>query len=540
MPAEERKPSPLSGRERKQENDLDGAPDGVVVPLSAVRPGAAAMTDPQQNARRSVDEDLDPDFPSSRTILRATKWIVGGLVGAWMIGWPLGTTISHVMSTGTLALRLGYSFEMFMLALLSAILVGCGGVALAGGMRLEETARRFTKAFGGLAGDVLFPQGAAARQQVGALNKEIDAALGRLAEAESLIRQQVRAIDSAGAAIETGAVKSTDRLEKERQALMDLAEEMNQEAERFADTIAERTKLAADEQGAVEQRIEEKERELDSQMQRLEAVSAKSLDHFEQLASAMEDRSEGLQSASSEATERQTAIAHQLEENTKRIESAHAELAAQSERIETLIKDQRNRADRLAKLVTEQSQRATAPKVAPVAQPAAMESGAGTHRRGVPWRDILATVEEALPMKANDSNAPDVRDAVAATAVPNPSPDAMDRLINRLHNFSLVMRTQLFDGPSHDELDRFEQGERQIFSRDLIARDSEALKELIISEVGHNDVFKQRVDEFLRDFDTLLEPLSSEDGGEEAIESYLASPIGRLYVLTGSAVNHFA
>ncbi|MEM9421800.1 MAG: hypothetical protein AAF986_04730, partial [Pseudomonadota bacterium] len=494
-------------------------------------------------ADNQTEDGLIPSFPSSRMILRATKWVVGGLAGAWIVGWPLGTSISHVISTGTLAIRFGYSFEMFMLALLSAILVGCGGVALAGGMRLEETARRFTKAFGGLANDTLFPQGTAARQQVGALNKEIDQALGRLAEAESLIRQQVRAIDSAGAAIETGAVKSTERLEKEREALMKLAEEMNQEAERFADKIAERTNVAAQEQGAIEQRIDDKERELDSQMKRLEAVSAKSLNRFEQLASAMEGRSEDLQSANSEATERQTAIASQLEENTKRIENAHAELAAQSQRIESLIKDQRARADRLAKLVTQTTQRA-APVTNQEAAPTEHESETGSHRKRVPWRDILATVEEALPVKSSEAapakTTAQANMAPSSVAQPDPTPDAMDRLINRLHNFSLVMRTQLFDGPSHEELDRFEQGERQVFSRDLIARDSAALKELITSEVAHNEVFKQRVDEFLRDFDTLLEPLSTEDGGEEAIESYLASPIGRLYVLTGSAVNHFA
>lgn len=499
----------------------------------------------------AYDHDA-PTFPSSKTIMKATRWVAGGIFAAWIIGWPVGTTLSKWVETGTFSIQLGLGVDVFLFALTSTLLVACAGFAIASGMHLEEAARRLTKSFGGLASDLVFPQGTAARQQVGALNKEIDAALERLAEAESLIRQQVRAIDSAGAAIETGAVKSTERLEKERQALMDLAEEMNQEAENFADKIAERTKLAASEQGAVEKRIDDKEKELDSQMKRLELVSAKSLDRFENLASAMEDRSEGLKSVSAETTERHTAIASQLEENTKRIETAQAELTAQSDRIETLIKDQRRRADKLAKVVTEQAARIT---------PAPEDSGVGASRRRVPWRDILATVEDALPMKPHQGNAqasaqanaqanahgaaqtapaPVAAHAPSAPADSPPADNAMDRLINRLHNFSLVMRTQLFDGPSHEELDRFEQGERQIFSRDLVTRDADALKQLVAAEVAHNEIFKQRVDEFLRDFDTLLEPLSSEDGGEEAIESYLASPIGRLYVLTGSAVNHFA
>jgi hypothetical protein len=505
----------------QQQVDRQG---NVVVPLSARRSAydGAAMKDmpmspPAGPYRRSRLR--------AETVQRSTRLAAIALFLAWFVLWPVGTTLAGLESSGTFQIRFGYDAAVPILAITTAALVWAVGWILAVGMRLEESARQYTM---NIAQGASFPQTDAARAQVDALNAEIDQALSRLADAESLIRQQVRAINSAGSAIESGATRSTERLESERKALMELAEEMNREAERFAETIAERTKMNVGEQENMEARLADKERELSSQLERLEAVSAKSLDRFEQLASAMEDRSTSLQSANAEATERQSAVASQIEENAKRITSMQSELAAQSARLETLMKDQRRRADRLAKILTEQAGRLPA-------RPADEPGETATSRRRVPWKDILATVEERIPSPIKGRNVIAVPPSGA-----EPVPDAMDRLINRIHNFSLVMLTQIYDGPNHAELDRFERGERQLFAKSLLERDGDDIRQRVRQEVDRNPVFRERVDEFLRDFDTLLEPLSAEDGGEEAIETYLASPIGRLYVITGSAVDHFA
>ncbi|WOI54130.1 hypothetical protein [Parvularcula sp. LCG005] len=567
-----------------------------VVPLSAVRPGAATPAVASDEDQNTGDQRVNS--ASAKQIWTATKILAGGLLIAWLVAWPIGTTMVHQATTGTFAIRLGYSGEVFLLAISSAALILGAGYAVSAGARLEAAAQRLHKTFSGMGEGSAFPQSAAARAQISALNAEIDTAIGRLAEAESLIRQQVRAIDNASSALESGTVKSTERLEKERRALMDLAEEMNQEAERFAEKIAERSNMSAAEQGSYEARIVDKERELSSQLQRLEAVSAKSLDRFEQLASAMEDRSENLTSANAEATERQSAIANRIDENAKRLSTVQTELAEQSARLEALIKDQRKRADRLAKIVTEQAGRMSATPSRNEAPAPENETAVGANRRRLAWRDILATVEEALPGQDDATVAPQraaapvapaaakpapvakaaapapqpaapkptppkpaapkplspaVEQAVQAekaaasakAAAPKPSaqsdlPDEMDRLISRIHNFSLVMYTQLVQEPTHDQLDRYERGERQIFARLLVAGDTEELKSAATEQVVNNPVFKQRVAEYLNDFDTLLEPLSADEDGEAAIESYLSAPIGRLYVLTGSAVGHFS
>ncbi len=529
MPAEDR-PYGADGDRRDPKKG-----ERVVVPLSGRRDETAP--DHQGYGQDAIyDDSAEGWAPSARAIWRGSQILAAGLFVAWLIAWPAGTTLADSNVTGTFSLRLGYSPTLFLLALTTSGLVLGAGYALAAGVRLEAAAQRLTRSITAGAWSPGSHQSSAARAQVSALNEEIDRALHRLAEAESLIRQQVKAIDSAGAAIEKGAVKSTEKLEKEREALMSLAEELNQEADAFADKIAERSKLSSNEQEALEQRLEEKERELDTQLRRLEAVSEKSLERYEHLASLMENRSDTLDAASAEANARQTALASKIEQNTQRLEAAQSQLAEQSARLEQLMKDQRKRADRLAKTVTEQAQKLAprAPELTPT----------GAERRKTPWRDILATVEEAIPAR------PPMREpATPADTTPTPAPaaprardkvDPMDRLIARIQNFSLVMRTQLYGTPAHEDLDRFDQGERQLFARDLTTRDAGELRRRLADELENNAVFEQRVQEFLQDFDTILEPLSSEEGGESAIETYLASPLGRLYVLTGSVVGHFA
>lgn len=492
------------------------------------------------------------------------------LAASWLIAWPVGSTLSQTEATGTFSLRFGYSTEMVVMAISSIGLVWFLGWAIAAGLRMEATARRLTTALADAGRSINTSPPEFAQRQISTLNTELDDMLKRLAGAESMIRQQVKALNAAGNAIDTGTAKSAERLEQERNALMELTEEMSREADRFADRIAERTQHASSDAEHAQARSEEKQNELAAQIQRLESVSEKSLDRFEQLASAMENRGDELSTINAEATERQTAIAGQIEENSSRIEAAQAELANQSERLEMLIREQRNRAERLAKVVTTQMDKATTMPVAPAPKRTATESkkrpiqkdapSTATHetRRAVPWKDILDHAEPAQTPPEKKPPAHLLSDlitnklphshsgAVGGKPVPEiPAAAATDatqadHLVSRLHHFSLVVQTQLFGVPSHDELARFEAGERQIFARALISGSNEELRTLIADEMAKNRVFSTRVAEFLKDFDSVLEPLAAGHNGEEAVENYLTSPIGQLYIAVGAAAGHFS
>ena len=190
-------------------------------------------------------------------------------------------------------------------------------------------------------------------------------------------------------------------------------------------------------------------------------------------------------------------------------------MQAQAQRLETLIRDQRRRADRVAKTITDQTARLTR-----LGRP----GPAAKARRGS-WRDILSAVERSLPgQEANEE-----REAAAA----------MDSLIERMHRFSLTLRTQLYGGPAADDLGRFERGERLLFVRQMLEEDAGELRSEIAAETERNAVFAQAVREFLGDFDALLEPVSGEENSDEAMAEYLRSPLGQLYVHVGTATGRF-
>ena len=486
----------------------DTEQDPVVVKLPT-EPGEGNEASPQPAS--AAPEAESAALPAAQA-WRATKLLAGGLLLVWLVAWPVGTMWAEAAATGTFSFRLGYSFDVLLLALTTASLILGAGFALSMGLRLEDSAERLRLAATEFAGG-FGPRGTTVRREVSQLNDDIDTALERLARAESLIRAQVKAIDSAGVAIETGAVKSTERLEAERRALMNLTEEMNREAEAFAAKIAERTQASRTQQEDVHGRIMAAEEGLDGQIGRLEEVSSRSAERFETLASAMAERSDALKSTA----DQQNDAASKIEDNAAILARAQSELQDQSARLEALIRDQRRRADRLAKAITDQTSRLTriAPKKAP-------------EPKGRAWREILSNVEKSLhtdpaPARITDSG----RKAGA------------DDLIDAMQRFSLTIRTQLYGGPASDELARFEKGERMLFVRQLVAEEPEDLRQRVATEAGRNAVFDAAVRDFLSDFDTLLEPLSAGPDGDEAMAEYLKAPLGRLYVMVGTALGHF-
>ena len=484
--------------------------DAVVVPLTADRapseePAAVADPDPRPAPKGQV-----PRGQAARTWTLA-KWLAAGLAVAWLVGTPVGTMWAAKVERGAFfAFGLGLTMQTVLFAITSAAVTLGVGYALAAGIRLEDSAERLREAANAFAGGT-GPNGHGARAEIDALNAEIDRALARLADAESLIRRQVAAINDAGTAIEAGATKSADRLETERVALISATEEVGREADAFAAKIEARTKAASEAGEAVGQRIDASEESLDRQIGRLEDVSQRSLERFESLATTMEGRAGAL----ADQAEQQSEAAAKLGENQTALTRAQEELQAQSERLEGLIRDQRKRADRLAKTITDQTSRLTRLGRAEP-QP--------VRRRGG-WRDILAAVERSLPT-ADQPTEGDVK-------------NAMDRLIDRMHRFSLTLKTQVYGGPAADDLARFEGGERLLFVRQLLEEEPTELKAQVAAEAARNAVFDQAVREFLGDFDALMEPVSGEGGGDEALAEYLRSPLGRLYVLIGTALGKF-
>lgn len=532
-----------SNREMAQEDD-----ETVVVPLSARRDPEEGMS---HEAEDEVMQMILPWTPKARLVNQISIILSIAIPLCWLIAWPIGTITAAKAVTGVWSFAPGYSVDVIIWAATCGVMVRLIGFILSLALRLEASAQTLVQS--------------APRQekrsdwQADELNDEIDRALERLADAERLIRQQVHAIGTVSEALTSDTSRSAEKLATERNALMTLTEEMNREADRFAERIAERTLAAAKESGGFTPPAPTVDEEFTSQLGRLEEVSARSLDRFEKLAQVLEQRHEELQQTHSSSDQQHGELAARLERNTAQIEAAQAAIADQSSKLQELIQDQRRRAERLAKAVSEQSERTLplhnetpASKSEPTPVPLPLREKPPTPRGQTTWKDILAKVEEAKPAPLGQEedkpipSAPlatktsaDIAPKVAELDEETDDMDVLDRLVVRIQNYSLVIQTQLFGGPSHEDLDRFETGERQIFAKSLITRNPDELRTRIKAELNNNPVFRERTNEFLKDFDTILEPLSSEGSGADAIQTYLTSPLGRLYMLTGSATGHF-
>ncbi|MEM9809771.1 MAG: hypothetical protein AAF788_00955 [Pseudomonadota bacterium] len=438
-------------------------------------------------------------LPNPDQVWIAARILSGAILFVWLIAWPIGTTMANFEATGVVRLGFGYSGAVFMLALTNAALVLAGGYLLRAALRLEATADRL--------GDTvrrIEPRMRAemARADVEVLGTEVDQALQKLASAEQQIRVQVEAIDAATEALKVGSDETSERLATERQALIDATSIMNKEAEAFAKALSQRNK-ASDGHGEA----------IQDQITRLEAVSQVSAEQFEALRQAMEENAELLRQPPE-------GFVSGMQDSTQTLRTAQKDLLDESERLRSLIEQQKERADQLGRSLAEQSDKLTR-----------REQTAKTI--GTSWRKILEKVERQV------RTAP--ADQVPVNPIPiDPSATERERM-TRLYRFTMTMKANLFDVPSHEELDRFEQGDRSLFAYQLLESDQIELRSRLENTMANNPGFDAAADDFLSDFDQLLAPIMSGDPhkAEQALHDTLRTPLGQVYVRVGTAKGHF-
>ena len=265
-------------------------------------------------------------------------------LACFLIGWPLGTSWAEHQLTGMFRFRLGFGLPVFLYMITVPILIFVIGYILSLGFRMAGKAEELEMSAARLyQPDAAGPQqtetaGAAVRGQIASLNSHLDEALGKLATVESMIRQQVKAIENAAAAMQDGTSSKAERVAAERQSLMELTETLNREAERFAEAIAEKAKLGLESSDAANSRIAGAERELESRLGRLEDTAGKALDAFERLAETIAEKESSIDAA------------------TARIDDATQRADEKSSHLAELMQQQQERADRLAAAIASQSE----------------------------------------------------------------------------------------------------------------------------------------------------------------------------------------
>ncbi|MCI5043952.1 MAG: hypothetical protein MRY72_04585 [Aquisalinus sp.] len=313
--------------------------------------------------------------PSERWNRRASLVQLGfriaafAFLGCFLLGWPIGTSLAEWNQTGVPRFRLGFTMPVFFYMVTIPILIFVIGHILSLGLRMAGKAEDLEVSTASLLKpDVTAAQnvrivGTAVRGQIDSLNVHLDEALGKLASVESMIRQQIKAIDSAAEAMQNASDNNTGRVASERDQLMQLTEKLNQEAEKFAEAIAEKARLGLESSETANSRIAGAEIDLENRLTKLEETAAKALTAFESLATTMQEQESAvsrstarLDSLASSADGKSSYLRHLLQENAEHIIAAQQQLEADGERLEQLIQDQRGRADRLAEAVSLQTE----------------------------------------------------------------------------------------------------------------------------------------------------------------------------------------
>ncbi|GGD01545.1 hypothetical protein [Aquisalinus flavus] len=323
-------------------------------------------------------EDFDPPLrrdPSSweRASVQVKFWFRTAaiiFICCFVVGWPVGMSLSAYNRTGLFSIEFGLTFPILAIVIALAALIYIIGQMLSLSFRmiakaeeLEMSSSRFTMPETHAVTNVR-SVGKAVRSEITALNSYLDDALIKLASAESMIRQQVQAIDTVGSSLRGGNDDLVGSVAREREKLIELTEMMNTQADAFAEAIAEKAKLGEEHSRAANERVSGAEAELEARLTRLEETAEKALTAFETLATSFEERRHKVEESGSafanlskEAVDKSASVTKAFQENTEAISAAQARLHEESERLEQLITQQRERADKLAEAIARQTEK---------------------------------------------------------------------------------------------------------------------------------------------------------------------------------------
>ncbi len=153
------------------------------------------------------------------------------------------------------------------------------------------------------------------------------------------------------------------------------------------------------------------------------------------------------------------------------------------------------------------------------------EADADTPPKDKSWREILAAVDDP---------------AKPAAKKPEAAGDSARRKRRALERATYEMDKILNGAPSREAIKRYEGGQRDVFAVRLLSEGDAALKARSKEFAEADQKFALVVRRYLEDFDSLLELAAGREEAEQALEAFLNSAFGRVYMLLGSSVGYFA
>lgn len=134
--------------------------------------------------------------------------------------------------------------------------------------------------------------GVSVRGEIGALDRALEQTLHKVREVEAVIARQTMALDSAANLAQSGARSVVGGLERERQELLQISDELNAQASSIGQAISRHTRLIADAARLAEAEVRAADEALDSRLSSFGAAAALISDRTEALTKAAQTSAE--------------------------------------------------------------------------------------------------------------------------------------------------------------------------------------------------------------------------------------------------------
>ncbi len=155
-----------------------------------------------------------------------------------------------------------------------------------------------------------------------------------------------------------------------------------------------------------------------------------------------------------------------------------------------------------------------------------------------PESEIISSSAEVIDLMPGDAfNAPELPEIDGSIS---PREAKAYAVIHRLQQFTLNLDSRLYGDCPPALIERFEDGDRNVFANRLLRLNEGDVKKRIRAESGKDQKFESDIREFLKQFDSLLEEAAQSTSVDEELREYLSSPLGRIYLLIGEIVGYFA
>ena len=153
-----------------------------------------------------------------------------------------------------------------------------------------------------------------------------------------------------------------------------------------------------------------------------------------------------------------------------------------------------------------------------------------------PTRDVVTDSRDDARWVSNLIKGADTQEAPApAPAQPTRQPRKPQHVVESLNSLSVDIARAIDHDASVELWQRYQRGERDIFTRRLYTIKGQKTFDEIQSKYAREPEFRKAVDRYMTDFEKLLSDVSRNDPSNVIGQSYLTSDTGKVYTMLAHA-----